>query len=37
MLEDIACWDQEREDIIKRKREIRRLKKEEEEKELRIL
>ena len=37
MLEDIACWDQEREDIIKRKREIRRLKKEEEEKELRLL
>jgi SpoVK/Ycf46/Vps4 family AAA+-type ATPase len=31
MLEDIANWDQEREDMILRKREIRRLKKEEEE------
>ena len=32
MLEDIAVWDQEREDIIFKKREIKRIKKEEEEK-----
>lgn len=33
MLEDIASWDQEREDYIYKKREIRRLKKEAEERE----
>jgi hypothetical protein len=33
MLEDIAHWDQEREDMIRKKRETKRLKKEAEERE----
>lgn len=37
MLEDIATWDQEREDNIMKKREVKRLIKEEEEKEKLLL
>jgi len=36
MLEDISLWDQEREDMIRKKRETKRLKKEAELRELMI-